>query len=64
VFRRGYITVDQFFKFVGVEKNKLGLRVFDMLNSIENDQFMDFGEFLKAVSTFCMLGWVLWFSHP
>ena len=41
---------------MGLDKNKFGLKIFDMLHSVENEQFLDFGEWLKAVGTFCMLG--------
>lgn len=42
-----------------VEKNKLGLRIFQMMQSLENEDYLDFGEFMKALGTFCMLGCVL-----
>lgn len=54
--RKGYISLDQFFKYAKVERNKLGMRVFEMLESLENCDYLDFGEFSKALGTLCMFG--------
>ena len=50
--------VDEFFDYVKLEKNKYGMHIFEMLGSLENEQYIDFGEFLKAIGTFCMFGYV------
>jgi hypothetical protein len=52
---KGFLCVDDFFKYAKVEKNKLGMYIFDVLQSIEGGQYIDFGEFSKALSTYCMM---------
>lgn len=42
-----------------MDKHKLGMRMFELLGSLENEECLDFGEFMKAVGTFCMLGQVI-----
>jgi hypothetical protein len=54
--RKGYITVDQFLEWAKVPKNRYTVRIFDMLGSLEHDKYLDFGEWLKGISTYCMMG--------
>jgi len=38
------------------------MRIFELLGSLENEQYIDFGEFMKAIGTFCMFGWVIYIT--
>jgi len=54
--RSGSITSDELFAFIGERKTQFTDSIFKMLDSLNSDEKLDFGEFMKAIGTFCFFG--------
>ena len=52
----GFITPDELFAYIGERRCEYGTSLFKMLDSFDADGKLDFGEFMKAVGTFCLFG--------
>merc|ERR1712196_296662 len=59
--REGSITVEALYHSIGIERTRFTDLLFKMLHSTDNkekpaDGRLDFGEFTKAIGTFCFFG--------
>lgn len=54
--KTGSITCDELFDYIQEPKNMFSELLFNMLDSLDHDGGLDFGEFLKAVGVFCFFG--------
>ena len=53
--KSGAIDVDEFYKMLGEKRSLFGDSIFELID-IDNNQQLDFSEFMTVVSTYCMFG--------
>lgn len=53
---RGKITIEEVFEYIGLVLTDIAREVFVTVDAFDQDNLIEFGDFLRAVGTFCFFG--------
>ncbi len=54
--RRGKILIEEVFEYIDLVLTDIGREIFNTVDAFDHNQMIEFGDFLRAVGTFCFFG--------